>query len=82
MSSSGYTETVDLSMNRIYAGNLEPRMKSLEDFDTAQSVINNSVIRTNVCIKMTFSHDMARLFFVEQMYRAFSILNNDPYHHE
>ena len=47
MSSSGYTETVDLSMNRIYAGNLDPRIKSLEDFDTAQSVINNSVIRTN-----------------------------------
>ena len=32
--------------------------------------------------KMTFSHQMVRLFFVEQMYRAFSILNNDPYHHE
>ncbi len=32
--------------------------------------------------KMTFSHQMIRLFFVEQLYRAFSILKNEPYHHE
>ncbi|MCB0662425.1 MAG: 23S rRNA (pseudouridine(1915)-N(3))-methyltransferase RlmH [Saprospiraceae bacterium] len=32
--------------------------------------------------KMTFSHQMIRLFFVEQVYRAFSILNNSPYHNE
>ena len=32
--------------------------------------------------KMTFSHQMVRLFFLEQIYRAFSILNNEPYHHE
>jgi len=32
--------------------------------------------------KMTFSHQMVRLFFVEQLYRAFSILRNEPYHHE
>ncbi len=32
--------------------------------------------------KMTFSHQMVRLFFVEQIYRAFTILNNEPYHHE
>ncbi len=32
--------------------------------------------------KMTFSHQMVRLFFVEQVYRAFSILKNEPYHHE
>ena len=31
--------------------------------------------------KMTFSHQMVRLFFVEQMYRAFTILKNEPYHH-
>lgn len=30
---------------------------------------------------MTFSHQMIRLFFVEQVYRAFSILRNEPYHH-
>lgn len=32
--------------------------------------------------KMTFSHQMVRLIFVEQLYRAFAILNNLPYHHE
>lgn len=32
--------------------------------------------------KMTFSHQMIRLFFVEQVYRAYTILSNEPYHHE
>jgi 23S rRNA (pseudouridine1915-N3)-methyltransferase len=31
---------------------------------------------------MTFSHQMVRLFFVEQLYRAFTILRNEPYHHQ
>ena len=31
--------------------------------------------------KMTFSHQMVRLFFVEQIYRGYTILNNEPYHH-
>ena len=32
--------------------------------------------------KMTFSHQMVRLFMVEQLYRAFTILRNEPYHHQ
>lgn len=32
--------------------------------------------------RMTFSHQMVRLIFVEQIYRAMTILNNGPYHHE
>lgn len=32
--------------------------------------------------KMTFSHQMVRVIFVEQLYRAFTIINNEPYHHE
>jgi len=32
--------------------------------------------------KMTFSHQMVRLFIVEQVYRAFTIIKNEPYHHE
>lgn len=31
---------------------------------------------------MTFSHQMIRLFFTEQLYRGFSILKNEKYHHE
>ena len=31
--------------------------------------------------KMTFSHRMIRLLFTEQLYRAFTILRNEPYHH-
>lgn len=31
--------------------------------------------------KMTFSHQMVRVFFVEQLYRGFTILKNEPYHH-
>jgi 23S rRNA (pseudouridine1915-N3)-methyltransferase len=30
---------------------------------------------------MTFSHQMVRLIFLEQLYRAGSILKNEPYHH-
>jgi 23S rRNA (pseudouridine1915-N3)-methyltransferase len=32
--------------------------------------------------KMTFSHQMIRLIFTEQLYRAMTILNGEPYHHE
>ena len=32
--------------------------------------------------KMTFSHQIVRAIFAEQLYRAFTILNNEPYHHE
>jgi len=32
--------------------------------------------------KMTFSHQMIRLFVIEQLYRGFSILKNEPYHHQ
>lgn len=31
--------------------------------------------------KMTFSHQMVRVFMIEQLYRAFTILKNEPYHH-
>lgn len=32
--------------------------------------------------RMTFTHQMVRMIFVEQLYRAMTILNNEPYHHE
>jgi 23S rRNA (pseudouridine1915-N3)-methyltransferase len=32
--------------------------------------------------KLTFSHHMVRLIFMEQLYRAFTIIKGEPYHHE
>jgi len=32
--------------------------------------------------RMTFNHEMVRMFFVEQIYRAMTILRHEPYHHE
>lgn len=32
--------------------------------------------------EMTFSHQMIRMIFLEQLYRAFTILRNEPYHHQ
>lgn len=43
-------------------------------YQTAQEKISLS--------KMTFSHQMIRLIFAEQIYRAMTILNHEPYHHE
>jgi 23S rRNA (pseudouridine1915-N3)-methyltransferase len=31
---------------------------------------------------MTFSHQMVRLFFIKQLYRGFTILRNEAYHHQ
>lgn len=42
-------------------------------------------LRANLKIslsKMTFSHQMVRAIFAEQLYRAFTILKGEPYHHE
>lgn len=32
--------------------------------------------------RMTFNHEMVRMFFIEQIYRAMTILRGEPYHHE
>jgi 23S rRNA (pseudouridine1915-N3)-methyltransferase len=47
---------------------------SEEVYDRASSQISLS--------RMTFTHQMVRLIFVEQLYRAFTILRNEPYHHD
>lgn len=43
-------------------------------YDVAQGKISLS--------KMTFSHQMVRLFLVEQIYRSFTIMRGEPYHHD
>lgn len=47
-------------------------------FSEAVYVRANSLLSLS---KMTFNHEMVRLFFVEQIYRAMTILRNEPYHH-
>ena len=43
-------------------------------YDAAQGKVSLS--------KMTFSHQMVRLFLIEQIYRAFTIMRGEPYHHD
>ena len=47
---------------------------SQEVYDRANDKISFS--------KMTFNHEMIRLIFTEQLYRAYTIINHEPYHHE
>lgn len=46
------------------------------------STVYDSANEKIMLSRMTFSHQMIRLIFVEQLYRAMTILNNEPYHHE
>lgn len=47
---------------------------SSEVYDRADSKVSLS--------RMTFNHEMVRMFFVEQIYRAMTILRGEPYHHD
>lgn len=47
----------------------------------AQSVYDRASEKISLS-KMTFSHQMVRLIFLEQLYRAMTILKGEPYHHE
>jgi 23S rRNA (pseudouridine1915-N3)-methyltransferase len=46
----------------------------------SQEVYNKAAGKLSLS-KMTFSHQMIRLFVIEQVYRGFTILKNEPYHH-
>jgi 23S rRNA (pseudouridine1915-N3)-methyltransferase len=50
-------------------------------FGFSEGIYNRANIKISLS-QMTFSHQMVRLFFVEQLYRAFSILKGEKYHHE
>ncbi|MCM8542626.1 MAG: 23S rRNA (pseudouridine(1915)-N(3))-methyltransferase RlmH [Lentisphaeraceae bacterium] len=49
-------------------------------FGFSEDVYNRANSKLSLS-KMTFSHRMIRLLFTEQLYRAFTILRNEPYHH-
>ena len=77
MDSNGFSEYLQKHMNSgikqlvfIIGG---PYGFSQEVYNKAQGQLSLS--------KMTFSHQMIRLFFIEQLYRGFTILKNEPYHH-
>jgi len=46
----------------------------------AHETLQNRADKLLSLSKMTFSHQMVRLFFVEQLYRAFTIIRNEKYH--
>jgi 23S rRNA (pseudouridine1915-N3)-methyltransferase len=50
-------------------------------FGFSESIIQKST-GTISFSKFTFSHQMVRLLFVEQLYRAFTIIRGEPYHHD
>ena len=47
----------------------------------SQEVYKKANIKISLS-KMTFSHQMVRLFFIEQLYRAMTIIKGEPYHHQ
>ena len=47
---------------------------SRQVYDRASALVSLS--------RMTFSHQMVRAIFLEQLYRAFTIIKGEPYHHE
>ena len=77
MSSGGFSAYLQQLMNRgikhlgfIIGG---PYGFSTEVYDTVKERISVS--------SMTFSHQLVRLIFIEQLYRAFTIIKGEPYHH-
>jgi 23S rRNA (pseudouridine1915-N3)-methyltransferase len=76
--SAGFSRFIQQSMNRgirnlgfVTGG---PYGFSREVYDHVPDRISLSM--------MTFSHQMIRLIFMEQLYRAFTIIKGEPYHHE
>lgn len=66
-------KSVELPRNLIFVIG-GPYGFSKEVYDRANGMLSLS--------KMTFPHELIRVFFVEQLYRAFTITRNMPYHHD
>ena len=72
-----------------FASHIQKRLSSGRDvvfviggpYGFSQAVYDKAVGMISLS-RMTFSHQMVRLFMVEQLYRAMTILHNEPYHHE
>ena len=51
------------------------------DYGFSEAVYNKADPKISISL-MTFPHQLVRLLFAEQLYRAHSILNKEPYHHD
>lgn len=71
---AGFMEKKSLSAKRLVFIIGGPYGFSQEVQDKANEAISLS--------KMTFTHQMVRMVFTEQLYRAMTILQNEPYHHQ
>lgn len=85
-----FDEKGKMFTSREFAGFLEKKMASgLKElvmviggpYGFSQKVYDNAVSKISLS-HLTFSHQMVRLMCVEQIYRAFTILKNEPYHHD
>ncbi len=78
MTSRKFSEYLDRAMNTVSRRLIfvvgGPYGFSQKVYDRADGLISLS--------QMTFSHEMIRLFFTEQVYRAMTILRGEPYHHD
>ncbi len=85
-----FDEKGKMFTSREFAGFLEKKMASgLKEmvlviggpYGFSQKVYENANSKISLS-PLTFSHQMVRLMCVEQIYRAFTILKNEPYHHD
>ena len=76
--------------SREFAGFLEKKMASgLKElvlviggpYGFSSNVYDSAISKISLS-KLTFSHQMVRFMCVEQIYRAFTILKGEPYHHD
>lgn len=79
MSSREFATYVDRRMASASAGNIIFVIGGPYGFSEAMYARADSKLSFS---QMTFSHEMIRLLFVEQLYRAMTILRGEPYHHD
>lgn len=79
MTSREFASYVDKRMASAGAGNIIFVIGGPYGFSDAMYERANSKVSFS---QMTFSHEMIRLLFVEQLYRAMTILRGEPYHHD
>lgn len=78
MSSVGFSEYIQKHMN---SGIKQLVFVIGGPYGFSRDVYNKAQAKLSLS-KMTFSHQMIRLFVLEQIYRGFTILKNEPYHHQ